>query len=96
MTPEFERYDYRHLVGSPASGSEKEFDAERFDELLTDDDRKLLQLRSANLVVGLLGHQHKTVPSSLSSAAIHDDAYSRTNEAPLLDHADVLRIRARL
>ena len=43
MTPEFERYDYRHLVGSPASGSEKEFDAERFDELLTDDDRKLLQ-----------------------------------------------------
>ena len=43
MTPEFERYDYRHLVGGRENASDKEFDAQRFDELLTDDDRKLLQ-----------------------------------------------------
>jgi hypothetical protein len=42
MTPEFERYDYSHLVGSPTSASDKQFDAEHFDELLTDEDRKLL------------------------------------------------------
>ena len=43
MTPEFERYDYRHLVGGPASESDKQFDAASFDKLLTDDDRRLLQ-----------------------------------------------------
>ena len=37
------RYDYRHLIGSPASEGDKEFDAARFDELLTDADRRLLQ-----------------------------------------------------
>ena len=37
------RYDYRHLVASSAKESDKEFDASRFDELLTDDDRRLLQ-----------------------------------------------------
>jgi hypothetical protein len=43
MTPEFERYDCRRLVNSRASESDKEFDAARFDELLTDSDRQLLQ-----------------------------------------------------
>ena len=37
------RYDYRDLVRSPASESDKEFDAASFDKLLTDDDRRLLQ-----------------------------------------------------
>ena len=37
------RYEYRHLVGSRARESDKEFDAGRFDDLLTDDDRKLLE-----------------------------------------------------
>jgi hypothetical protein len=43
MTPEFERYDYSHLVSSPASDCDREFDAAHFDELLTDDDRNLLR-----------------------------------------------------
>jgi len=43
MAREFERYDYSHLIGGPANESDKEFDAARFDELLTDGDRKLLQ-----------------------------------------------------
>jgi hypothetical protein len=38
-----DRYDYRHLVGSPASESDKEFDAARFNELLTDEDKRFLQ-----------------------------------------------------
>jgi len=41
MTPEFERHDYRLPAGSRESDTE--FNAERFDELLTEDDRKLLQ-----------------------------------------------------
>ena len=43
MAREFERYEYGHLIGSPANGCEKGFDAAHFDELLTDDDRKLLR-----------------------------------------------------
>ena len=43
MAREFERYDYSHLIGSLANESGKEFDAARFDELLTDDDRRLLR-----------------------------------------------------
>lgn len=43
MEPEFERYDYSHLVGSPAGDGDKEFDAASFDKLLTDDDRRLLE-----------------------------------------------------
>jgi hypothetical protein len=38
-----EGYDYSHLVGNPAKENDKEFDAERFDELLTAYDRKLLR-----------------------------------------------------
>lgn len=38
-----DEYNYSHMVGDPANGSEKEFDAARFDALLTDEDRKLLQ-----------------------------------------------------
>ena len=43
MARDSEQYDYRHLVGGSASDSDKEFDASHFDELLTDDDRRLLQ-----------------------------------------------------
>ncbi len=43
MEPIPNRYEYRHPSGSAGSESNQEFDAERFDELLTDDDRKLLQ-----------------------------------------------------
>jgi len=43
MEPEFERYDYSHLVGRPASEGAGEFDAASFDKLLNDDDRQLLE-----------------------------------------------------
>jgi len=43
MAPEFERYDYSHLVDTSAPERSRDFDATRFDELLTDDDRKLLE-----------------------------------------------------
>jgi hypothetical protein len=38
-----EGYDYSHLVGSPAKQGDKIFDAARFDGLLTDYDRTLLE-----------------------------------------------------
>ena len=43
MARDSERYDYSHLTGSSAGENDKEFDASRFDELLTDQDRRLLQ-----------------------------------------------------
>lgn len=43
MAPTPNEHDYSHLVSSSANESDHEFDAARFDELLTDADRKLLQ-----------------------------------------------------
>jgi hypothetical protein len=79
-----DRYDYSHLVSSTASESDKEFDVVRFDELLTDDDRKLLRcdlkiswwvysdLKMSRLFAKNAGHC-QAIPSGLSHDAIYDD-----------------------
>ncbi|HTW44412.1 MAG TPA: hypothetical protein VMD58_02610 [Acidobacteriaceae bacterium] len=79
MTPVPDGYDYRHLVGSRASESDKEFDAERFDELLTDDDRKLLQygLQISWWAYSDIGHQNETVPSSLKCPGVVCEFHGR-------------------
>lgn len=43
MARDSERYDYSHLIGSSAGENDKKFDASRFDELLNDEDRRLLE-----------------------------------------------------